>query len=162
MASLERSPLQLRAILASHVALQLVDWRRPGSADDVERHSLMRATAQAFHFKVKVIGIECVAQRGRRLRRSLKAEHPLVPRLARQTVGRPSDFCRSFCGGTNRRAINAFARLGGHRLSKRVMWLSANSTMAGSGGHRNRVGLWFWIIAASAKHVSRLFGNFRN
>lgn len=44
----------LRAIHAAHVALQFMDRRRLGSADDVERYSLMRVATEAPHFKVQI------------------------------------------------------------------------------------------------------------
>jgi hypothetical protein len=49
---------------------------------DFERGGLVRVAAKAFHFEVAVSGIERVTERGRWLRRSLKVEHALVPRLA--------------------------------------------------------------------------------
>ena len=57
------SPLKPRAILAPHVAPQFMDWRSLRSTDYIQRHGLMRAAAQAFHFEIKVAGVECVAQR---------------------------------------------------------------------------------------------------
>jgi hypothetical protein len=68
----------------------------------------MRVAAKAFHFQIKVTGIEGIAQRRRRLRWSLKAEHPFVPSLAGQTVGGLARPRCLFCGGPNRRAVNGF------------------------------------------------------
>jgi hypothetical protein len=47
----------------------------------------MRAAAKAFHFEIAVPGVYRIAQRGRRLRRSLKTEHPLIPRRDGEPVG---------------------------------------------------------------------------
>ena len=44
----------------------------------------MRVAAKAFHFEIAKPGVDRVAQRRRWLRRSLKAEHALVPRLDRR------------------------------------------------------------------------------
>ena len=85
---------------------QLMDWRRLRSPDDVQRHRLMRVAAQAFHFEVAVPGVNRIAQRRRRLRRPLEAEHPLIPGLAGQTVGGLARLRCLFCGGPNRRPVN--------------------------------------------------------
>src|SRR4051794_32069183 len=77
----------LRTVLASHIALKLMDWRRLRSADDVERDGRMRVAAKTAHFKIAVAGIEGIAKRGRRLGRPPEAEHALVPRLAGQPIG---------------------------------------------------------------------------
>jgi len=39
----------------------------------------MRVAAKAFDFEIAIPGIECVTERGRWLRRTLKTEHALVP-----------------------------------------------------------------------------------
>ncbi len=69
---------------------------------DFGRRTMSRATvwciaAKAFHFEITVPGIEGIAQRRRRLRRTLKAEHALVPRLDREAVGLLARFRRSLC-----------------------------------------------------------------
>jgi len=51
---------------------------------------------------IKIPGIERIAERGRWLRRSLKAEHPLVPRLDGEPVGLLAGFGRPLCGRPNR------------------------------------------------------------
>jgi hypothetical protein len=43
--------------------------------------TVVGVAAKAFHFEVAKPGVNCIAQRRRRLRRTLKAEHALVPRL---------------------------------------------------------------------------------
>src|SRR6476619_404757 len=55
----------LRTVLASHIALKLMDWRRLRSADDVERDGRMRVAVKTAHFKRAVAGIEGIAKRGR-------------------------------------------------------------------------------------------------
>jgi hypothetical protein len=47
----------------------------------------MGVAAKAFDFKIRVPGIECVPECRGRLCGSLKAEHALIPSLARQPVG---------------------------------------------------------------------------
>jgi hypothetical protein len=47
----------------------------------------MRVAAKAFHFEITKPGVDRVAQRRRWLRRTLKAEHALVSRLAGEPVG---------------------------------------------------------------------------
>ena len=63
MATLVRSPLKPRAILAPHVALQFMDWHGLWSAQNVQRHRLMRVATEAFHLEIEVTGIKGVAQR---------------------------------------------------------------------------------------------------
>ena len=58
--------------------------RRFRSPHDVEGNCLMRVAAKAFHFEIAEPGVDRIAQRRRWLRRSLKAEHALVPRLDRR------------------------------------------------------------------------------
>lgn len=119
MAPLEWPPLKSRTILAPHVALQLVDRRRLWPPDDVQRNGLVRVAPQAFDFKIAKAGIDRVTQRGRWLRRPLKAEHAFVPGLAGQAVGFLASVCGLFCGGTNRCAVDAFSRLGRHAFSSK-------------------------------------------
>jgi hypothetical protein len=79
MAALVWIAADLGAILALHVSLQLMDRRRLRSPHDVEGNGLVCVAAKAFHFEVAVPGVERVAQRGRWMRRTLEAEHALVP-----------------------------------------------------------------------------------
>ena len=94
MAPLVRIALKLGAIPAPHVAFEFMDRRRLRSPHDVERDGLMGVAAQTFHFEIAITGIERVAERGRWLRRTLKAEHALVPRLAGEPVGFLARFRR--------------------------------------------------------------------
>jgi hypothetical protein len=87
MAALVRIAPHLRAVLAPHVSLQLVDRGRLRAPHDVERHRLVRVAAKAFDFEIAVARIERVAQRRRWLRRTLKPEHALIPRLDGEPVG---------------------------------------------------------------------------
>jgi hypothetical protein len=87
MAPLVRIAAYLRAILAPHVALQLVNRRRLRPPHDVERDGLVRVAAKALHLEIRVPGVERVTERGRWLRRSLEGQHSLLPRLAGQPVG---------------------------------------------------------------------------
>jgi hypothetical protein len=56
-------PPDLRAVLAAQVALQLMDRRVLGAADDVERDGLMCVAAEAPHFEIAKARVECVTQR---------------------------------------------------------------------------------------------------
>ena len=68
---------------------------------------LMRVAAKAFHFQIA--GVDGIAQRGRRLRRSLKAKHALVPSIAGEPVGLLAGFCRPLCRRPDGRAVNCIA-----------------------------------------------------
>ena len=57
----------------------------------------MRVAAKAFHFEIAIPGIERIAERGRWLRRTLKAEHALVPRIAGEPVGFLAGSRGPFC-----------------------------------------------------------------
>jgi hypothetical protein len=81
VASLVRIAPHLRAILASHVALQLMNRHRLRPPHDVEGNGLIGVATETSDFQIAVTGIERVTERRRWLRRSLKAEHALVPRL---------------------------------------------------------------------------------
>jgi hypothetical protein len=65
MAPLVRIAPRLRAILAPHIALQLMYRRRLRSPHDVEGDGLVRVAAKAFHFEIAKPGVDRVAQRGR-------------------------------------------------------------------------------------------------
>jgi hypothetical protein len=56
--------------------------------------TVVGVAAKAFHFEVAKPGVNCIAQRRRRLRRTLKAEHALVPRLDGETIGFLARFRR--------------------------------------------------------------------
>src|SRR6185312_12043373 len=108
-AALERIALKLGAVTASHVPLQFVDGRRLPAAHDVQGDRLMRVAAKAFHFEIAKPGVDRVAQRRRWLRRRLKAEHALVPRLAGEPVGLLPGFGRALCRRADRSAVNGLA-----------------------------------------------------
>src|SRR5258705_9577589 len=97
MTALVRIAANLRAVLAPHVAFQFMNRRCLRSPHDVERYRLMRVAAKAFHFEIAEPRIDRVAQRGRWLRRTLKAEHALVPRLAGEPVSLLAGFRRPLC-----------------------------------------------------------------
>ncbi len=69
----------------------------------------MRVAAEAFHFEVAVPGIERIAERGRRLRRTLKAEHARVPRRNREPVGFLARFRCPLCRRPHRCAVDRLA-----------------------------------------------------
>ena len=95
MAPLVRIAGHLRAVLASHVALQLMDRRCLRAAHDVERDRLMRVTAETADLEIDVAGIERVTERRRGLRRPLKGEHALIPGVAGELVGFPARLSRA-------------------------------------------------------------------
>ena len=97
------------ALLAPHVAFQFMDRRCLRSPHDVERHGLMRVAAKAFHFEVAKPGVERVTQRRRWLRRTLKAKHALVPRLAGEPVGFLAGFGGPLCRRPDRCAVDRLA-----------------------------------------------------
>jgi hypothetical protein len=109
MAALVRIAPDFGALAAAHVAFEFMDRRRLRSPHDVEGNRLVRVAAKATDFEIEITGIECVAQRGRRLCRTLKAEHPLVPRIAGEPVGLLARFRRPLCRRPNRCAVNALA-----------------------------------------------------
>jgi hypothetical protein len=84
------------------------------SPHDVEGNGLMRVAAEAFHFEIAITRVERVAQRGRWLRRTLKAQHALVPRLAGEPVGFLAGFDRDLRSVPDRRAVDCFSRFGTH------------------------------------------------
>jgi hypothetical protein len=79
MAALVWISTNLGAVLAAHVALQLMDRRRLGPTNDVKGDALMGIATEAPDFEIAITSIECVAERRRRLGRSLVTEHTLVP-----------------------------------------------------------------------------------
>jgi hypothetical protein len=97
MAAFERIGPDLRAVLAPHVAFQFMDRRRLRSPHDVQRYGLMRVAAKAFHFEIAKPGVDRVTERRRWLRRSLKAEHALGPRLAGEPVSLLSRLSGPLC-----------------------------------------------------------------
>jgi hypothetical protein len=52
----------------------------------------MLVAAKAFHFEIAIPGVDRIAER--RLGRTLKAEHQLIPRLDRESVGLVARFGR--------------------------------------------------------------------
>jgi len=86
-----------------------MDRRRLRSPHDVERDGLVRVAAKAFDFEIAKPGVERVAERRRWLRRALKAEHALVPRLDGEPIGFPTGFGSALSRRPNRSAVDAFA-----------------------------------------------------
>jgi len=74
-----------------------MDRRCLRSAHDIEGDGLVGVAAQASDFEIAEPGIERVAQRRRWLRRTLKAEHAIVPRLDGEPVGFLASFRRPLC-----------------------------------------------------------------
>jgi len=66
MASLVRIATYLRAVLAPHIALQLVDQRRLRAPHDIERDGMMGVgvTTEAANLETKVARVERVTERG--------------------------------------------------------------------------------------------------
>src|SRR6516162_7580921 len=86
MAALVWIAPHLRAVLASHVALQLMDRRCLRAAHDAERDRLMRVTAETADLNIEVTRVERVTQARRGLGRPLEGEHALGPCLAGEIV----------------------------------------------------------------------------
>jgi hypothetical protein len=57
MAAFERVAPSLRAILATHIALQFVDGSRLRPADDAQRHRLMRVAAEAADLEIEISSV---------------------------------------------------------------------------------------------------------
>jgi hypothetical protein len=91
-------------------------YRRPlWSPHDVEDDGLMRVAAKAPDFEIAVPGVERIAQRRRRLRRSLEAEHALVPSIDGEPVSLLACFLRPLCRRPDGAAVDALSRLGAAR-----------------------------------------------
>ena len=80
---------------------------------------LVRVAAKATDFEIAIPGIERVAQRRRRLRWSLVAEHAHVPRFAGELVGFLPRQLRLLGGKPDRMPVEIFAGLGAHRTRMR-------------------------------------------
>lgn len=74
----------------------------------------MRVASEAFDFEIAIARVDRVTECGRRLSRSLKAEHALVPCIDGEAVGSLPGFGSALSRRSNRRAVNAFPRLGCH------------------------------------------------
>jgi hypothetical protein len=72
-------------------------------------HGLMRVAAKAFDFEIAIARVDRVAERGRWLRRSLKAEHALVPSIAGEMVACAPQ--RPLCRRPNGCAVDGLACL---------------------------------------------------
>ena len=92
MAALVRIAAHLGAVLATHISLQLVDWRRLRPPHDVERDGLMSVAAETANFEIRITRIERVTERRRGLRRSR-------PGVAGELVGFPARLSRYADGG---------------------------------------------------------------
>jgi hypothetical protein len=121
MAPLERIAPNLRAVFASHIALQFVDGRRLRPAHDVQGHCLMCLAPQAADLKMEIASVQCVAEAGRGLSRSFESEHALVPGDTRQTVSFLPSLGRALRRMPNRTTVNAFARFGAHPPTMRKL-----------------------------------------
>ena len=69
----------------------------------------MRVAAKASDFEITIPGIERIAERGRWLRRTLEAEHALVPCLDGEPVGFLACFRRPLCRRPDRCPVNRLA-----------------------------------------------------
>src|SRR3954468_12905844 len=111
MAALVGIAAQLRAVLAAHVALQLVNRRRLRTPDDIQRHGLVGIAAETPHFQIEVSGAQRVADGRRGLGRTLVAEHARVPGLAGEQVGFLAGFLGTLRRHPDRSAVEIFSRL---------------------------------------------------
>jgi hypothetical protein len=103
MAPLVRIAANFRTVLAPHVSLQLMDWRRLRPTNDIQRDGLMHIAAEALHFEIEVTGVERIAERRGRLRRSKKAEDAFIPRFAgkRRSASLRASVARSTAARTD-------------------------------------------------------------
>ena len=69
---------RLARLTARLCSVHLMDRRRLWSSHDAERNRLVGVAPQPFYLEVAKPGVDRVAQRGRWLRRTMKAEHALV------------------------------------------------------------------------------------
>jgi hypothetical protein len=132
VASLEWVATNLRAVLATHVAFQFVDGRRLRPADDIQRRRLVRVAAKAADLKVKIPGVQCITQRGRRLGWSFETEHPLVPSRTGQSIGILARRGRALRRCPDRAAIDCLSRLSSHsHMMRPVGWDQQVATACG-------------------------------
>jgi hypothetical protein len=117
----------LRAILTSHVTLQLVDRRSLWPADNVQRHRPVGVAAEAADLKVEISRVQRVAEAGRGLSRSFESEHALVPGDTRQTVSFLPSLGRALRRMPNRTAVDALARFGAHQGKNAPAWVRSAS-----------------------------------
>ena len=97
------------ALAAAHVAFEFMDRRYLRSPRDVEGNGPVSVAAKATDFEIAEPGVDRIAQRRRWLRRTLKAEHALVPRLDGEPVGFLACFRRPLCRCPDRSAVNGLA-----------------------------------------------------
>jgi hypothetical protein len=64
-----------------------MDRRRFRTTHDVEGDGLVGVATEASDFEIAVTSVKCIAERRRRLGRSLKAEHAFIPGFASEAVG---------------------------------------------------------------------------
>jgi hypothetical protein len=130
MAALVRIAANLGAILAPHISIQFVDWSSLRPTNDIQRHRLVRVATKAFDFEIEITSIERVADAWRRLGRSLKAEHPLVPGDTCEPVSLLARFFRALCGRADRTAVDRLSRLSAHSHMMRPVGWKRQAAMA--------------------------------
>jgi hypothetical protein len=74
----------------------------------------MSVAAEAPDLKIAVTSVEGIAQRWRGLRRSLEAEHTIVPSNASELVSLPARFSRALGRHADGAAEQVFPRLSGY------------------------------------------------
>jgi hypothetical protein len=117
-ASLIRIASELRTVLAPHVAFKLM--RRLRTSNDIKRYGLIGVAPKTSNLKVKIAGIDGVANRRRRLRGAFVAKHSVIPRLAGELVGFLPRELGTFSRDFDPSAVEIFARLRGHAAIKAV------------------------------------------
>jgi hypothetical protein len=89
----------MKAAVSTSTAVFAISPSGQSAASDLwpphytRRNGLARVATETPHFKVQVAGVQRVTQGRRRLRRSLVAEHAIIPRLTRQPVGLLAGLC---------------------------------------------------------------------
>src|SRR5262249_33550996 len=117
MAALIGIATQLRAVAAAHVALELVDWRCLGPANDIERHGLVSIATEAADFEIAIACVQRVADSRRWLCWPLVAKHALVPGIACDSISIFARLRRQFGTGADGASIDSISRFGAHRIN---------------------------------------------
>ena len=109
MAALVGIAAYLRAVLAPHVTLKLVDRGGFWPSHDVQSDGLVRVATKTTDFEIEESGVEGVAQRRRRLGRAAIAEHTPIPDFACKFFGFLAGSGRAFSRSPDRTAVNCLA-----------------------------------------------------
>jgi hypothetical protein len=79
----------------------------------------MCVAAEAANFKIKKPGIQCIAQRWRRLSRPLVSKHALIPSDAGEPVSLPASILGALRRSADRTAVDRLSRCSAHQTKMR-------------------------------------------